>query len=162
MFCRSLFVLLYFFFWSLCCLYFFDLRILITFYWIFKLFLRSGWKWLFLYTNCWISLDGITTVILIVIFIHIPSVYEFARYIWSRGGFRGGGRTRRAPPLKLEKIWFFWRKIVIFHTKYPKIFTPPSARRNFFKCAPPPNLKSWIRPCDLLNVIWISLKDCWF
>ena len=58
-----------------------------------------------------------------------------------------GGRTRRAPPLKLEKIWFFgvkswfftrntskifappsaiekiwffWRKIVIFHTKYPK------------------------------------------
>ena len=29
-FCRSLFVLLYFFFWSLCCLFFFDLRILIT------------------------------------------------------------------------------------------------------------------------------------
>ena len=30
MFCRSLFVLLYFFFWPLCCLSFFDLRILIT------------------------------------------------------------------------------------------------------------------------------------
>jgi hypothetical protein len=45
----------------------------------------------------------------------------------------GGGR---APHLKLEKIWFFWCKIVIFHTKYPKIFAPPSARRNFFKCAP--------------------------
>jgi len=30
MFCRSLFVLLYFFFWSLCCLFFFDIRILIT------------------------------------------------------------------------------------------------------------------------------------
>jgi hypothetical protein len=30
MFCRSLFVLLYFFFWPLCCLFFFDLRILIT------------------------------------------------------------------------------------------------------------------------------------
>ena len=39
----------------------------------------------------------------------------------------------------------FWRKIVIFHTKYPKIFAPPFARRIFFKCAPP-NLKSWIRP----------------
>jgi hypothetical protein len=39
----------------------------------------------------------------------------------SRGGFRGG-RTRRAPPLKLEKNIIFWRKIVIFHTKYPKIF----------------------------------------
>ena len=60
----------------------------------------------------------------------------------------------------------FWRKIVIFHTKYPKnfraslciwkksdffgvkswfftrntpkFFAPPSARRNFLKCAPPP------------------------
>jgi hypothetical protein len=41
-----------------------------------------------------------------------------------------------APPLKLEKIWFFLRKIVIFHTKYPKHFRPPSARRNFFNCAP--------------------------
>ena len=38
-------------------------------------------------------------------------------------GGGGGGRTRRAPPpLKLEKNMFFWRKIVIFHTKYPKIF----------------------------------------
>ena len=26
------------------------------------------------------------------------------------------------------------------------MFAPPSARRNFFKCATP-NLKSWIRPC---------------
>jgi hypothetical protein len=30
MFCRSLFVLLYFFFWPLCCLFFLDIRILIT------------------------------------------------------------------------------------------------------------------------------------
>ena len=30
MFCRSLFVLLYFFFWPLCCLFYFDMRILIT------------------------------------------------------------------------------------------------------------------------------------
>ena len=29
-FCRSLFVLLYFFFWPLCCLFFFDIRILIA------------------------------------------------------------------------------------------------------------------------------------
>ena len=74
-----------------------------------------------------------------------------------------GGRTRRAPPLKLEKnmiLWrkivifhtkypqnfappsaigknmIFWRKIVIFHTKYPKKFAPPSALHNFFKCTP--------------------------
>ena len=31
----------------------------------------------------------------------------------------------------------------------PPPFAPPSALRNFFKCAPP-NLKSWIRPCWLL------------
>jgi hypothetical protein len=30
MFCRSLFVLLYIFFWPLCCLLFFDIRILLT------------------------------------------------------------------------------------------------------------------------------------
>ena len=30
MFCRSLFVRLYFFFWPLCCLFFFDIRILIA------------------------------------------------------------------------------------------------------------------------------------
>jgi hypothetical protein len=30
MFCRSQFIVLYFFFWPLCCLFFFDIRILIT------------------------------------------------------------------------------------------------------------------------------------
>ena len=30
MFCRSLFVILYFFFWPLCCLFFFDIRIMIA------------------------------------------------------------------------------------------------------------------------------------
>ena len=80
---------------------------------------------------------------------------------------------------KIGKIWFFWRKIVIFHMKYhknfarppkigkiwffgvkswfftrntPKIFAPPSARRNFLNCAPP-NLKSWIRP-------WNAFVNC--
>ena len=42
-----------------------------------------------------------------------------------------------APPSAIGKNMIFWRKIVIFPTKYPN---------NFFKCAPP-NLKSWIRPC---------------
>ena len=40
MFCRSLFVLLYFFFWPLCCLFLFDIRILLPFG-IFKLFLKG-------------------------------------------------------------------------------------------------------------------------
>jgi hypothetical protein len=41
MFCRSLFVLLSFFLWPLCCLFFFDLRIRITPFGIFKLFLLN-------------------------------------------------------------------------------------------------------------------------
>ena len=47
------------------------------------------------------------------------------------------------PPSAIEKNMIFWHKMVIFHTKYPQ--NTPSARRYFFKCAPP-NLKSWIRP----------------
>ena len=54
-----------------------------------------------------------------------------------------------APPLKLEKIWFFGVKLWFFTRNTPKIFALPSALRKFFKCAPPPNLKSWIRPCSL-------------
>ena len=54
-----------------------------------------------------------------------------------------------------KKSDFFWRKIVIFHTKYPKFFAPPSARRNFFKCDPL-NLKSWIRPCRCLKILTLE------
>jgi hypothetical protein len=35
-------------------------------------------------------------------------------------GDPGGGCTRRAPPPKIGKNMIFWRKIVIFHTKFPK------------------------------------------
>jgi hypothetical protein len=38
------------------------------------------------------------------------------------GADPGGGRTRRATPPKIGKNMIFWRKIVIFHTNYPKIF----------------------------------------
>ena len=106
---------------------------------------------------------------------HTLSIHNY------RGGFRGGGRTRRAPPLKLVKIWFFFgvkswfftwnspkisrappkigKNMIFFGVKSwfftwntPKIFAPPSALRNFFKCAPP-NLKSWIRPWTMLYFI---------
>jgi hypothetical protein len=39
---------------------------------------------------------------------------------FQAGGGRGSHPARA--PLKLEKFMFFWRKIVIFHTKYPKNF----------------------------------------
>jgi hypothetical protein len=51
------------------------------------------------------------------------------------------------PPLKLEKNMIFWRKIVIFHTKYPKYFHASIRSAQFFLSAPPPpNLKSRIHP----------------
>jgi hypothetical protein len=37
------------------------------------------------------------------------------------GGGGGGAHPARAPP-KIGKNMIFWRKIVIFHTKYPKYF----------------------------------------
>ena len=44
----------------------------------------------------------------------------------SKGGGGGGGCTRRG-------------KNMIFYTRNtPNIFAPPSVRRNFFKCTPPP------------------------
>jgi hypothetical protein len=36
-------------------------------------------------------------------------------------GYNGGKSRSRAPP-KIGKNMIFWRKIVIFHTKYPNIF----------------------------------------
>jgi hypothetical protein len=48
-----------------------------------------------------------------------------------RGGYKGG-RTRRALPLKLENNMIFWRKIVIFHTKYPKNFRASLRSAQFF------------------------------
>ena len=38
-----------------------------------------------------------------------------------------GAHPARAPPKIGKKYDFFWRKIVIFHTKYPKNFAPLSA-----------------------------------
>ena len=45
----------------------------------------------------------------------------------------GGGRTRRpSPPPKIGKNKIFWRKIVIFHTKYPKNFSASLRSAQFF------------------------------
>ena len=52
-------------------------------------------------------------------------------YIYFRGGSKGGC-TRRVPPLKLEKIWSFLHKIVIFHTKYPRNFHAERSEARLF------------------------------
>ena len=64
-------------------------------------------------------------------------IYQFSSndltlFTLSRGGFKGGGRTRRAPPLKLEKIWFFCLKSWFVTRNTPKIFARRSARRHYF------------------------------
>ena len=70
----------------------------------------------------------------------------------SGGGGGEGAHPARAPPKIGKNMIFFLRKIVIFHTKYPNIFRASLCSALFFLSAPPPpNLKSWIRPCNVLT-----------
>jgi hypothetical protein len=54
------------------------------------------------------------------------------------------GRAPHPPP-KIGKNMIFWRKMVTFHTKYPKTFSRLPPLGAIFLSAPP-NLKSWIHP----------------
>ena len=47
-----------------------------------------------------------------------------------------GAPGARAP--KIGKYMIFWRKIVIFHTKYRQNFRASLRSAQFFLCAPPP------------------------
>ena len=77
----------------------------------------------------------------------IDDVMLIDKVIDDQGRIQGGGAHPACPPpLKLEKIRFFGIKSWFFTQHTPKMFVPPSAHRNFFKCTPSPNLKSWIRP----------------
>jgi hypothetical protein len=59
----------------------------------------------------------------------------------------------------IGKNMIFWRKIVIFHTKYPNNFRASLRSAQLFKVRPPPNLKSWIRPWYILNIIIWQQSD---
>ena len=67
---------------------------------------------------------------------HNFPVYE--RFLGSISGADPGGAPGVRPlPPEIGKNMIGLRKIVIFHTKYPKKkFSPRSARRNYFKCTP--------------------------
>jgi hypothetical protein len=73
-------------------------------------------------------------------------------YLCNPGADTGGG----ARPLKLEKIWFFGVKSWFFTRNTPKFSRLPPLGAIFFKSAPP-NLKSWIRPCNQ----WLSPLMLW-
>ena len=57
-------------------------------------------------------------------------------YAGADPGGGGGAHPARAPP-KIGKNMIFWRKIVIFHTKYPKSFRA-SLRSGQFENLDPP------------------------
>jgi hypothetical protein len=74
------------------------------------------------------------------IYTHGPGIRRKSKYFLAqnqnnvsecRGGFRGGGHPARAPP-KIGKNMIFWRKIVIFNTKYPKNFRTSLRSMQFF------------------------------
>jgi hypothetical protein len=73
--------------------------------------------------------------------IKMPTVIVNDKIIITGADPRGGGRIRRAPPppppLKLEKNMIFWRKIVIFHTNYPKNVRASLRSAQFFEVRPP-------------------------
>ena len=61
-------------------------------------------------------------------------IQNFCKRSRCMGGSRGGGApgARPPPPPKIEKKMIFWRKIVSFHTKYPKNFRAPLRSAQFF------------------------------
>jgi hypothetical protein len=50
---------------------------------------------------------------------------------YFQGRIQGDAHPARAPP-KIGKNMIFWRKIVIFHTKYPKKFRASLRSAQFF------------------------------
>ena len=75
-----------------------------------------------------------------------------------------GGHMARAH-LRLEKIWFFWRKIVIFHTKYPKNVRASLCSAQFFKCAPlnwnPGSAPVW-HILQRNPSLFLNCGSCWY
>ena len=61
-------------------------------------------------------------------------------------------RPINTPDAKIGKNMNFWREIAIFLHEMPQIFSrfPPLGAIFLSAPPPPPNLKSWIRPCMML------------
>ena len=82
--------------------------------------------------------------------ISVISWYRHSQYT-KQGRIQGGGGgahpARPPPPPKIGKnMIFFGVKSWFFTRNTPKLFSPPSARRNIFKCAPPLTLNPGSAP----------------
>jgi hypothetical protein len=69
--------------------------------------------------------------------------------------FRGGS----SPPPKIVKKYVFWRKIVIFHTKYPKNVRAYLLSAQFFQVPPPISWNSGSAPGIRGIPIFVELVD---
>jgi hypothetical protein len=58
-------------------------------------------------------------------YISVLDILLWLNTIHMQGRIQGGVAHPARAPLKLVKILFCWRKIVIFHMKYPKNFARP-------------------------------------
>jgi hypothetical protein len=64
--------------------------------------------------------DKLAIILIIKVAVCIYQLnYQRSEY---QGRIQGGGGAPGGPPPKIEKNMILWRKIVISHTKYPKIF----------------------------------------
>ena len=110
--------------------------------------------------DCWFEPQSTIKLVFVAIPLSMQHWRDRAKIGWL--GFRilypswatcpgtdpGGGTSP-----KIGKNMIFCVKSWFFTRNTPNIFAPSTARRDFFKCAYPPNLKSWIRawylPVDL-------------
>ena len=61
-------------------------------------------------------------------------------FMQTTGANPEGAHTVRRAPHKIGKNMIFWRKIVIFHAKYPKNVRASLRSAQFFKVRPSPPL----------------------
>jgi hypothetical protein len=87
-------------------------------------------------------------------------IMQLSNLVQIRGGSRerGEGAHPAHAPLKLENIWFFGIKSWFFTRNTPKIFAPPSTRRNFFKCPPLTWNFGSASENELLSIVLLSLR----
>jgi hypothetical protein len=62
---------------------------------------------------------------------YFNEIYQMISYFTGADPGGGGAHPARAPP-KIGKNMIFWRKIVIFHTKYPNNFRASLHSAQFF------------------------------